>query len=171
MKTALPPAATRSVPKARRAGVMLIECLVYIAVFAVLLGVAFGAFYVCWDHTRALVAATDDIGAALRAGERWRADLRTATGKISLETTPQGELLRIPHGKDEIFYSLHNGTLRRKPGAAAGAQVIFEKVTTSQMQTETRDGVTAWRWELELPLRWPDTQLPLLFTFEAVSKS
>jgi len=63
------------------AGYLLIECLVYISVFAVLLGIGYGAFYVCWDYSKALHYATDDINAALHAGERWRADIRNATGK------------------------------------------------------------------------------------------
>ena len=37
----------------RAAGIMLIECMVYIAVFAILLGIGFAAFYFSWDHTRA----------------------------------------------------------------------------------------------------------------------
>ena len=151
----------------RTAGILLIECLVYLAVFAVLTGVGLAAFYVCWDHSQALVAATDDIASALRAGERWRADVRAATGKISVETNAAGELLRIPRGKDEVFYSYHNGAIRRKLASAKVSELLFAKVNSSQMRMENRAGVTAWRWELEVALRRPDTQLPLLFTFEA----
>ncbi len=76
------------------------------------------------------------------------------------------KLLRIPRAKDEIFYSYHNGALRRQ-AASRPPELLFAKVNSSQMQTETRDGVTAWRWELVLNERRPETQLPLLFTFEA----
>lgn len=151
----------------RAAGILLIECVVYISVFAILTSIGFAAFYLCWDNSKALVYATDDISAALRAGERWRADVRAATGKISVETNAAGELLRIPHGKDEIFYSYHNGALRRKLASMPAPDLLFAKVKNSQMCAEDRNGVTAWRWELELPLRRPETQLPLLFTFEA----
>ena len=96
------------------AGYLLIECLVYIGVFAVLLGIGYGAFYVCWDYSKALHYATDDITAALHAGERWRADIRSATGKISVETTPEGERLRIPHGTNELIYSFNAGEVRRQ---------------------------------------------------------
>jgi hypothetical protein len=44
---------------------------------------------------------------------------------------------------------------------------MFAKVKTSQMKMDPRGGVTAWCWELELTQRRPETQLPLLFTFEA----
>jgi hypothetical protein len=36
------------------------------------------------------------------------------------------------------------------------------------MKMDARGDVTAWRWELELMQRRKETQLPLLFTFEAV---
>jgi hypothetical protein len=35
------------------------------------------------------------------------------------------------------------------------------------MKEETRGGVAAWSWELDLVVRRPETHLPLLFTFEA----
>jgi hypothetical protein len=157
-----------AISNARRvAGIMLIECLVYIAVFAILTSIGFAAFYLCWDQSKALIYATDDIGSALRTGERWRSDIRAATGTISIETNNAGELLRIPHGKDVVFYSFHNGAIRRKLASKPAPELVFARVNTSQMCLETREGVTAWRWELELPLRRPETQLPLLFTFEA----
>ena len=37
-----------------RAGIMLVECLVYLGVFAVLLGIGYGTFYVCWDYSKVL---------------------------------------------------------------------------------------------------------------------
>jgi len=151
----------------RTAGILLIECLVYIGVFALLTGIGFAAFYLCWDDSRAMIYATDDIGSALRTGERWRADVRSATGKITVESTPAGELLRIPRGKDEIFYSYHNGAVRRKLASANFSELLFAKVNASQMSGEARSGVTAWRWELDLVVRRPETHLPLLFTFEA----
>lgn len=160
----LPPAISNA---RRTAGILLIECLVYLVVFSILTSVGLAAFYLCWDHSKALVVATDDIGSALRAGERWRADVRAATGKISVQTNADGELLRIPRGKDEVFYSYHNGAVRRKLASANAAELLFAKVNSSQMEMDARDGVTAWRWELDLAVRRPDTQLPLLFTFEA----
>ena len=149
------------------AGVMLVECLVYFSVFAILMGVGFGAFYLCWDHSKALVYATDDIGAALRVGEHWRADVRAATGKISVESTAAGEVVRIPETEKEIVYRFESGEVRREISTLKNSQLLLQKVNTSQMRTEERAGVTAWRWELVLTERRPETQLPLLFTFEA----
>ena len=65
-----------------QAGVLLVECVVYIGLFAIVLGLALASFFLCWDNSKALLYATDDIGAALRTGERWRADVRTATGTM-----------------------------------------------------------------------------------------
>jgi Tfp pilus assembly protein FimT len=98
----------------RIAGVSLIECLVYIAVFGILLGLGTGAFFFCWDHTRAVLYATNDIESALRAGERWRADVRAATGEISVKTTSTGQIVTIPEGTKEIFYRFASGELRRQ---------------------------------------------------------
>jgi len=72
-------------------GVLLIECMVYIALFALIFGLAMATFNLCWDDSKALHYATDDIAAALYAGEQWRADIRNATGDITVETTADGE--------------------------------------------------------------------------------
>ena len=153
-----------------RTGYLLIECLVYLSVLVVILGFGLGAFYVCWDYSKALYYATDDITAALHAGERWRADIRSATGKIAVETTPEGERLRIPHGTNELIYSFNAGEVRRQIASSDFLELLLPKVTVSQMVMETRGPVAAWRWELELTSRRKETRLPLLFTFEAAAK-
>ena len=91
----------RAVPEP---AILLMECLVYIAVFAVILGLGLATFYRLLGQLEGVDYATDDIAAALRAGERWRADIRGATGKITVETNAAGELLRIPRGTNEILY-------------------------------------------------------------------
>ena len=153
--------------KRRAGGIMLVQCLVYIAVFAILLSVGFGAFYLCWNHSKAMLYATDDIGAALRAGERWRADVRAATGKISVEDTASGEVVRIPEPEKEVTYRFESGEVRREISTLKNSELVLQKVRASEMRMESRDGVPAWRWELVLNERRPETQLPLLFTFEA----
>ena len=158
----------RTISRGRRqAGILLTECLVYIAVFAILLGIGTAAFYFCWDHTRAVIFAADDIEAALRAGEHWRADVRAATGKISVESTAPGEVVRIPQSGKEIVYRFESGEMHREIPALNNSQLLLPKVKSSEMKPETRGSVTAWRWELELKPRRRETQLPLRFTFEA----
>ena len=153
-----------------QAGYLLIECLVYLSVIVVILGLGLGAFYTCWDYSKALHYATDDINAALHAGERWRADIRNATGKITVEATPAGERLRIPHGANEIIYNFNAGEVRRQIASSDFSELLLPKVKVSQMVTETRGPVAAWRWEVELTPHRKETRLPLLFTFEAAAK-
>jgi hypothetical protein len=154
--------------KRRLAGIMLVECLVYIAVFAILLGGATTVFYFCWDHTQAVIYATDDIATALRAGERWRVDVRDATGNISVGTTTTGEVVKIPEGEKEIIYRFDSGEVRRQMASSGFSELLLPKVKTSQIKLDARGEVRAWRWELELAERRKETLLPLLFTFEAV---
>jgi len=151
----------------RRAGIMLVECMVYISVFTILGAIATATFYFCWDHTRAVTGITDDITAALHTGERWRADVRGATGKISVETTAAGQMVSIPQAGREIIYRFEAGELRREVSAPKISQLLLPKVKASEMKTETRGGVTAWCWEVELPPRLHETRLPLRFTFQA----
>jgi uncharacterized protein YndB with AHSA1/START domain len=150
-----------------QAGILLIECLVYIAVFAIFLGGGTAAFYFCWDHSKELLYATNDITTALHAGERWRADMRAATGNISVTTTATGEVVRIPEPKMEIVYRFEAGEVRRETPALHQFQLLLPKVKNSQMTAEARGSVSACRWELELSERRRETHLPLLFTFEA----
>jgi hypothetical protein len=160
-----------NISRGHAAGISLIECLVYIAVFGVLLGLGTGTFFFCWNHTRAALYATNDIESALRAGECWRADVRAATGKISVETTAAGEVVTIPEGAKEIFYRFAAGELRRQVAAENISQLVLPKVKTSAMRADPRGKVAAWRWDLELAERRKETHLPLLFTFEAVAKN
>jgi hypothetical protein len=153
------------------AGILLLECLVYMAVFTVILGVGFVAFYACWDNSKALLHVTDDIAVALHAGERWRADIRNATGKITIETTADGERLRIPRGTNELIYSFNAGKVSRKFASSGSSESLLSTVKASQMVMDTRGPVSAWRWELELKPYRKETHLPLLFTFEAAAKT
>ena len=150
-----------------RSGILLMECMVYLAVFFILLGGATAVFYFCWDHTRATIFTANEIESALRAGECWRADVRAATGKISVETTATGETVRIPEGGKEVFYRFTGGELRREIPEQNNSRLLLAKVKASEMKPETRDNVTAWRWELEVTPRRKETHIPLLFTFAA----
>lgn len=154
----------------KSSGIMLIECMVYLTVFLVLSGVALGTFYICWDGFRAMIGTTDDTSAALRAGEHWRSDVRSATGVISVDTTTVSQIVKIPEGRSQIIYTFESGNLRRQVGAAGVSQLVLPEVKSSEMKREPRGGVTAWRWELQLQERQRGPHLPMLFTFESVQK-
>lgn len=152
----------------RCSATLLIECLVYCAVFVILLGIGTAAFCFCWDHTRAVILTANDIESALRAGESWRADVRAATGTISVKSLPSGQVVAIPEGKKVVRYRLADGELSREVSPPDGSRVLLEKVKASEMKTEPNSAVTAWHWELEVTPPRADARFPLLFTFAAV---
>jgi hypothetical protein len=151
---------------ARPCAFTLIECLVYISLVFVVLGLATVAFYGCFDNMRALRRNSDDITQALHAGELWRADVRAATKPIQLDSA--GQRLRIPHQNGEVAYKFEESRLLRQASEDSPWVVVLPRVQHSQMQADTRAKVSAWQWELELKtLRKPATLRPL-FTFTAV---
>ena len=155
--------------KVTQGGITLIECLVYIALVFVILGMATVAFYRCFDNMKALRRNSDDITQALNAGELWRADIRAATKPAQFDAADQ--LLRIPQRDHEVAYKFADAQVLRRTSANADWVVVLPKVEKSQMQLDQRAQASAWRWELELKsLRQPATVRPL-FTFTAVSST
>lgn len=163
-----PPENTRRILRSPRCGFMLIECLVYIGVVFVVLGIGFAAMYRCMENSVALQRSTEDIARALNAGERWRADIRAANGAIRWEETSDTRVLRMAGERGEVTYQFTSNAVLRcvAPGSWS---CILASVKSSTMHEETRDQVTAWRWELELQ---PRSKKPVsvrpLFTFLAV---
>ena len=112
-----------------QAGILLVECLVYMSVFVIILTGAMAAFYFCWDNSKALIYTSDDVSRVLQVGEGWRADVRAATGRITVETTPDGDRVVIPAGKKQIVYRVAAGSAFHHgyPGAAdPGANLVDE---------------------------------------------
>ena len=154
-------------PGARR-GMLLIECLVYLLLFAIVLNVGLVAFYIFWDHSAALHHTTDDLGRALQAGEMWRADIRHATGRIQIQPSTNSQLLQIPAGNGTISYRFEDHTVFRRTADGSPWILVLPRVKTSQMDAGRRDTVNAWRWDVELMPRHPKEKMRQLFTFEAV---
>jgi len=154
----------------RREGILLIECLVYLGVFFILIGLGFATFYVMWNNSTAMHRTADNVSAVLRAGEMWRADVRSATGTIHVQETPDGRWMKIPHGKAEIVYRFTGDEIWRKNGASPW-NLALSRVKTSEMNPETRNRVAAWSWELGIDPRGTGRKLPWLFSFEAVAST
>jgi prepilin-type N-terminal cleavage/methylation domain-containing protein len=152
-------------------GFTLIECLVYISVMTVILAIGLAAFYRCWDDNKAITRNSNDIVRTLKAGEAWRADVRGATGPISVVTTNSEQTVRIPNGKNELIYAFANGEIRKRTGEEGPWRVVLPNVKSSQIEIDRRDRVTAWRWELELQSQRKNAKVRPLFTFEAVPKN
>jgi hypothetical protein len=147
---------------------LLIECLVYIAVFVVVMGVAYSAFYRCLTDARNLRRNAEDIERILLAGERWRADIRAANRDAWLDSTNEQQVLHIPQPDGEITYRLTQNILWRQISGRT-AESILTGIRQSKMILDTRARVAAWRWEVELKTRQKVVRLRPLFTFAAVS--
>jgi len=155
-------------PKAERAGILLIDCLVYITVLILLLGLGFAAFYSCWEKSKSLRYHAADISRALRAGERWRADIRRAAGPITVSSGPDGQWLEIPRGTNTVVYVFTAGQVLRQSGAGTPWVPVLPRVRASTMVAERRTRVTAWRWDVELLPTRPQVRVPPVFSFQAV---
>jgi hypothetical protein len=152
----------------RIAGLTLVECLVYTSCVLVLLGAGGTAFHAAIASSAKLRQNADDIVHALKAGERWRADLRKATGPPALEQGLASRALAIPHKDGRITYLVVSNTVLRCTEPGDRCEVVFAAVKTSDFVRDPRQHVAAWRWELELPSRLKTARVRPLFTFTAV---
>lgn len=140
-----------------RRGFTLIEVLVYLVGLTVVLTAAYPAFEKAIRGSSDLRRNADDIVRAVHAGERWRADVRAATGAIRVE---EGKLV-IPHAHGPVTYEFAAHTVWRN------GESFLRDVKSSGMTADRRSRVTVWRWEVELASpRRPPAVRPL-FSFEA----
>lgn len=149
-------------------GIMLVECMVYVVLFFIILGVAFKIFYSCWDNAKAIRRNTDQIAATLKLGERWRQDVRSATAAPRATDSGNGIVLNIPQKHGGVEYRFGEASLWRRQNAGAEWTEVLAGVKSSRMEEDRRQAVTAWRWELELASKRKGTHVLPLFTFEAV---
>ncbi len=128
----------------------LVECLVYIAVLMIVTGIAFSVFFSLLTHHRNITRCSEDILRALKAGERWRADVRAATEPPTLETSPTEQALHIHQARHTITYLYSSGELWRVEDEHARGLPLLNNVKTSSMVADSRTHVQAWRWDLRL---------------------
>jgi prepilin-type N-terminal cleavage/methylation domain-containing protein len=147
----------------RQQGFTLIECLVYMALFVVVVGFATVAFFHFWDDTRGFNRNAQEVVRVLHAGDQWRADIRSARRPIQMTSSNGEEQLRIPATNGDITYSFSNGELRRQE------KVLLADLKSSEMESNQGVHVPAWRWELEIKSIRKQTLWRPLFTFEAVA--
>ena len=143
-------------------GYTLIEVLVYIAVLAVVLNLAFAAYYRYDLHSRNLRRNADDIVRTMRAGERWREDIRNATAP----PRPIENGVAIPQPSTEVAYIFADGAVWRQ--VAGSRTLALKQVKASTMSADSRQHVNAWRWEVELTSPKKFVLVRPLFTFTAV---
>jgi Tfp pilus assembly protein PilE len=140
----------------------LIEMLVYIAVLAVVLNLSYAAYYRYDLYTRDLRRNADDIVRTMRAGERWRDDLRNAIAPPHVIENG----VAIPLSSGEIDYVFADGTVWRQ--VAGVRSIALKQVKASAMSIDHGQHVDAWRWELELASPKKRVLLRPLFSFTAV---
>ncbi len=143
-------------------GYSLLECLVYIAVLAVVLDLSFVAYYRYDQHTRSLRRNADDIVRVMQAGERWRDDVRAA---IAPPHAIENGLV-IPQQSGDVVYIFADDVMWRQ--TATNRVVVLRQVKASTMAVDSRQRVNAWRWELELASPQKVILVHPLFTFTTV---
>ena len=152
-----------------QAAYLLTETLVYIGLLFVVLGLGYALMYRCVDNFMALRRNADDIVHALRAGEQWRADVRSAApGRW--ETNSGTQILRLAGAHGEVAYRLSEGAVFRRVGSAPWLQIVSH-VKSSSMEADPRQKVASCRWELELEPRVKSGRIRPLFTFIAVPQA
>ena len=143
----------------------MVECLAYMAVFFVVLGLALAAYYKMDEQARGFSRNSADIVRVMQAGERWRADVRLATARPQLD--PAG-VLHLPLARGEILYSFHDATVWRESPGETKRKPFLLNVKASAIKSEPRKQVQAWRWEVELETKRTNATIRPLFTFMAV---
>lgn len=171
MKTPLPyPPWRRALAAtgARHHGFSLLECLVYIGVMGVLITLAAVTFWHATRNNEHLRRNASDIVRALQAGERWREDIRGATGPIRQEVAEGLPRLAIPQARGAVHYLFRDGAVWRQAGERPA--LFLADVLHSRMDQDRRQFVTAWKWEVELKTKREVVRVRPLFTFEAPGK-
>jgi hypothetical protein len=147
---------------------MLIECMVYIAVVVIVLGLAFALFYTCSDHYVGLRRNAEDVTRALHAGERWREDIRLATAPAAYVESDARPMWRIPQRETAVFYLYDAGSIWRFSSSNSVPEEVLGRVLSSDMRSEARQEVPCCAWTVELKSQRKVPQVRPVFHFLAV---
>ncbi len=151
------------------AGILLLEALLYIGLFAVVITIAITAYHRFSFQSQRLQQNASDISRVLQAGERWRADIRGATVEPIPQENEPARSVRIRGASGEIVYIFREGRILRRIGSGPET-VLLEHVKTSRMEPVRLKHVTSWQWQLELKGRDKKSRVRPLFHFQAVPK-
>jgi hypothetical protein len=147
----------------REQGMLLTECLVYMALLVVVFNLAFLAYNRCAENSKRLNQNVDDVVRALQAGEHWRDDIRAALAVDSSENS-----LKLVQSNATVDYMFDGKSVWRRAGADAPLTRFLPAVKFSRMEKDARQEVTAWSWKVELLTRGTPERCRPFFTFEAV---
>jgi len=132
-------------------------------ILSVVLTLAFTTIHRCHQNSLDLRRNAADIELVLKAGERWREDVRTATA--SPRIVEDGGAFVIPRKDGEVVYHWADGIVWRQSGSEK--KPVLKAVKTSRMLSDARQHVRAWRWELELASPQRVVRVRPLFSFQA----
>jgi len=152
----------------RRRGIMLVECLIYLAITALLVGLGMALFIRCLNAASDLSRNADEIARTLSVGERWRADLRRATAPPRLAPDNSAELI-IPQAQGPVTYLVADDAIWRRDAPDVAWIRLLERVTHAEWNPDQRGPVTAWHFDLELKTRRPGARVRPLFSFVGVA--
>ena len=149
------------------AGVSIIECMVYIGLFAVLLLCGSRFFTVVYQHNKAVAKAAGYTSAALDAARHWRRDIANAKGEPKLIRGERFDVIQIDQANGErVSYRVNGTRLERNKGDEWIP--IIRRVASSIMMPDQREHVRAWRWELAMETKSRFLGDPVRFSFTAV---
>ena len=146
----------------------MVEMLIYAGLLGTLLTLGSETVGIGSNHARQTQMQTGDINAALRAGEQWRRDIRSAVAPPKSQAGESTPILLIETSDEIIEYRYSNRAVWRRVAGEKDGQKLFDSVESSRMLPYTRGKVTAWRWELELETRDHRSKMRPLFAFIAV---
>lgn len=150
-----------------QAGFSLIECLVYLGLFAVLLLCATRFLNVVFDHNKAVAKANAYTVSALDAAKHWRRAIANAKDDPELIRGDQFDVIKIDQaGGGQVRYRVNGTRLERSEGTEWVP--IIRRVASSIMVPDQREHVRAWRWELALETKSRFLGDPVRFSFVAV---
>ena len=136
--------------RSRQRGILLLNCVIYLGVFVVLVGLGFVllAKFVAFHGDFKRVAG--DITRTLRAGEQWRADVRKANGPIEISQDNWQSAFIIPQRDDGVIYRYDRTNVWKVlPGGTIELPVL-KGVAECRFVRDEREEVVAWRWEIVL---------------------
>lgn len=151
-------------PRRNQHGLLLVECMVYIALVMLITGVGVSLFTRTLSFQREIERNSNDIVRTLKVGEQWREDIRKAVKPITVEN----HRLEIPQVNSRVIYDWNNGSLWRIEFDDP-PQLLLRGVKASEFIKDDREHVSAWRWELELDRHRGKMNVEPLFTFGAVA--
>ena len=151
----------------KEAGILLLECLVYMSILALLLGFAFTAFWHFQTQSIYLRRNVEDISRALHAGEQWRDDIHKSA-QVEVLQEEKSTIYRLAQPEHEILYSFAGGSVWRKELPEGQWIKWLQNVNSSEMRVEQGAFTSAWIWELELKTAQKTVRLKPLFSFVAV---